>query len=119
MSRASIGYAKTVFGRLLQKQLFEGWSEAAQFRISGTREAYQGREHAMTGSSAENEGYVYKELGCDSGSGDRVGCFQSQVIGIGPQIGFLFPVGDMQGYLNLKLTESSLRKTGHPAGMPG
>jgi hypothetical protein len=32
-------------------------------------------------------GYVYKEIGCDSGSGDRVGCFQSQVIGIGPQIG--------------------------------
>jgi hypothetical protein len=47
-------------------------------------------------------GYVYKELGCDSGSGDRVGCFQSQVLGIGPQIGFLFPVGDMQGYLNVK-----------------
>ena len=47
-------------------------------------------------------GYVYKELGCDSGPGDRVGCFQSQVFGIGPQIGFLFPVGDMQGYLNLK-----------------
>src|SRR4051794_34637070 len=47
-------------------------------------------------------GYVYKGLGCDSGSGDRVGCFQSQVAGIGPQIGFLFPVGDMQGYLNLK-----------------
>ena len=47
-------------------------------------------------------GYVYKELGCDSGSGDRLGCFQSQVVGIGPQIGFLFPVGDMQGYLNFK-----------------
>ena len=26
------------------------------------------------------------------------GCFQSQVLGIGPQIGFPFPVGDMQGY---------------------
>jgi len=47
-------------------------------------------------------GYLYKEIGCDSGSGDRVGCFQSQVFGIGPQIGFLFPVGDMQGYLNFK-----------------
>ena len=47
-------------------------------------------------------GYVYKQLGCDSGPGDRVGCFQSQVVGVGPQIGFLFPVGDMQGYLNLK-----------------
>jgi hypothetical protein len=47
-------------------------------------------------------GYAYKDIGCDSGSGDRVGCFQSQVFGVGPQIGFLFPVGDMQGYLNLK-----------------
>ena len=30
------------------------------------------------------------------------GCFQSQVLGIGPQIGFLFPVFGMQGYLNFK-----------------
>jgi hypothetical protein len=47
-------------------------------------------------------GYVYREIGCDSGSGDRVGCFQSQVFGAGPQLGFIFPVGDLQGYLNLK-----------------
>ncbi len=47
-------------------------------------------------------GYVYKEIGCDGGSGDRVGCFQAQVAGIGPQIGFLFPVGTMQGVLSLK-----------------
>ena len=31
----------------------------------------------------------------------RVGCFQSQA-GVGPQIGFITPVGNMQGYLNLK-----------------
>jgi len=47
-------------------------------------------------------GYVYKEVGCDSGTGDRVGCFQSQVLGIGPQLGFIFPVAGMQGYLNFK-----------------
>jgi hypothetical protein len=47
-------------------------------------------------------GYLYQEIGCDSGSGDRVGCFQSRVVGVGPQFGYLFPVGDMQGYLNLK-----------------
>ena len=48
-------------------------------------------------------GYAYKEIGCDSGSGDRVGCFQSQVLGLGPQLGYLFPVGEhTQGYLNLK-----------------
>ncbi len=47
-------------------------------------------------------GYLYQEIGCDSGSGDRVGCFQSRVAGVGPQVGYIFPVGDMQGYLNLK-----------------
>jgi len=47
-------------------------------------------------------GYVYKEIGCDSGSGDRVGCFQSQVLGVGPQLGFIFPIAGMQGYLNVK-----------------
>jgi hypothetical protein len=47
-------------------------------------------------------GYVYNQLSCDSGTGDRVGCFKSRVVGIGPQIGYIFPVGDMRGYLNLK-----------------
>jgi hypothetical protein len=48
-------------------------------------------------------GYLYQELGCDSGSGDRVGCFRSRVVGVGPQVGYIFPVGDkLQGYLNLK-----------------
>ena len=28
--------------------------------------------------------------------------FKSRVFGIGPQIGYLFPIGDKQGYLNLK-----------------
>lgn len=47
-------------------------------------------------------GYFYQQLGCDSGSGDRVGCFRSRVGGVGPQIGFIFPIGDKQGYLNFK-----------------
>jgi hypothetical protein len=47
-------------------------------------------------------GYFYEQISPDSGSGDRVGSFESRVIGIGPQLGFIFPVGDMQGYLNLK-----------------
>jgi hypothetical protein len=47
-------------------------------------------------------GYAYKDIGCDSGSGNRVGCFQSQVLGVGPQIGYIFPIGGMQGYVNLK-----------------
>ncbi len=47
-------------------------------------------------------GYAYQQLSCDSGSGDRVGCFKSRVLGIGPQIGYIFPMGDLRGYLNLK-----------------
>jgi hypothetical protein len=47
-------------------------------------------------------GYVYDQIGCDSGSGDRIGCFESRVASIGPQIGYIFPVGGMQGFLGLK-----------------
>jgi hypothetical protein len=48
-------------------------------------------------------GYAYKDIGCDSGSGDHVGCFQSQVFGVGPQFGYIIPLGQgLQGYINLK-----------------
>src|SRR6516165_5931544 len=48
-------------------------------------------------------GYLYQEIGCDSGSGDHVGCFQSRTVGIGPQFGYIFPIGDkLQGYFNIK-----------------
>ncbi len=47
-------------------------------------------------------GYVYDEIGCDGGAGDRVGCFQSRVIGVGPQLGYIIPLGAMQAYVNLK-----------------
>ena len=47
-------------------------------------------------------GYDYEQVTGDSGPGARLGSFKSRVNAIGPQIGYLFPVGDMQGYLNLK-----------------
>ena len=47
-------------------------------------------------------GYVFNQLSCDSGAGDRVGCFESRVMGVGPQIGYIFPLGGLQGYVNLK-----------------
>jgi hypothetical protein len=48
-------------------------------------------------------GYWYNQLSCDSGTGDRVGCFESRVAGIGPQIGYIIPLSsDYQGYINLK-----------------
>jgi hypothetical protein len=47
-------------------------------------------------------GYAYQQITDDSGQNPILGGFRSRVLGIGPQIGYLFPVGDMQGYLNLK-----------------
>jgi hypothetical protein len=47
-------------------------------------------------------GYVYQQLTADSGQAPILGEFKSRVLGVGPQIGFIFPVGGMQGYLNLK-----------------
>jgi hypothetical protein len=51
-------------------------------------------------------GYIYQQVSCDSGSGDRIGCFESRVLGIGPQVGFIFPMetpfGIKQGYLNIR-----------------
>jgi hypothetical protein len=38
----------------------------------------------------------------DSGQAAILGDFKSRVFAVGPQIGFIFPVGEMQGYLNLK-----------------
>jgi hypothetical protein len=47
-------------------------------------------------------GYLYQQVTDDFGQNPILGGFRSRVVGIGPQIGYLFPVGDMQGYLNLK-----------------
>jgi hypothetical protein len=47
-------------------------------------------------------GYFFQQLTPDSGPDAKLGAFEGRAIGIGPQIGFLFPVGDMQGYLNVK-----------------
>ena len=47
-------------------------------------------------------GYWYNQISGDSGSGNRVGPFESRVVGIGPQAGFILPMGDMQAYLNVK-----------------
>jgi hypothetical protein len=47
--------------------------------------------------------YAYQQLTCDSGAGNRVGCFESRVFGIGPQLGYVISLGEhYQGYFNLK-----------------
>jgi hypothetical protein len=47
-------------------------------------------------------GYFFNQLGCDSGAGATLGCFRSRVAGLGPQAGYIIPMGELQGYLNLK-----------------
>ena len=47
-------------------------------------------------------GYVYNQVTGDSGASPVLGGFRSRVAGIGPQIGFFFPIGEREGYLNLR-----------------
>jgi hypothetical protein len=47
-------------------------------------------------------GYFYDQISPDSGCAPQLCPFESRVIGVGPQVGFIFPVAGMQGYLNLK-----------------
>jgi hypothetical protein len=48
-------------------------------------------------------GYFYQQLTGDSGPGATLGDFKSRVAGVGPQIGYIFPINaTTQGYLNLK-----------------
>src|SRR5471030_2070156 len=47
-------------------------------------------------------GYVYDQVTPDIGALPVQGGFQSSIAAAGPQVGYLFPLGKMQGYLNLK-----------------
>ncbi|WP_454621797.1 SphA family protein [Bradyrhizobium cenepequi] len=48
-------------------------------------------------------GYFYQQLTGDSGPGAKLGPFKGRTVGIGPEIGFIFPVTQgYEGYLNLR-----------------
>ena len=47
-------------------------------------------------------GYFYQQLTSDSGSGAIFGDYRSKVAALGPQVGYIFPLGQEQGYLNLR-----------------
>lgn len=47
-------------------------------------------------------GYAYQQITDDSGQNPILGGFRSRVFGVGPQIGYNFPVADMQGFLGLR-----------------
>jgi hypothetical protein len=60
-------------------------------------------------------GYAYQQVSDDTGGSPLLGGFRSRVLGVGPQIGYIFPVGNMQGYLNLK-TYGEFDQANRPAG---
>ena len=47
-------------------------------------------------------GYYFQQLTGDSNQPFDLGDFRGRVAAAGPQIGYLFPAGDLQGYVNLK-----------------
>jgi hypothetical protein len=47
-------------------------------------------------------GYFFQQITPDIGASSFLGANETRVAGIGPQIGYLFPVGNLQGYINLK-----------------
>ena len=47
-------------------------------------------------------GYFYEQITPDRGCAPQLCPFESGVIGVGPQVGFIFPVGQVQSYVNLK-----------------
>jgi hypothetical protein len=65
-------------------------------------------------------GYFYNQLSCDSGSGDRVGCFQSRVIGIGRRSATLFrSAASIRDTSTSRATRSSTRCIVRTAGTSG
>jgi len=47
-------------------------------------------------------GYAYQQVTDDFGQPPILGGFRSRVFGIGPQIGYIFPIGDNQAFLGAK-----------------
>jgi hypothetical protein len=47
-------------------------------------------------------GYAYQQITDDFGQSPVLGGFRSRILGIGPQIGYIFPVAGMQGFLGFK-----------------
>lgn len=47
-------------------------------------------------------GYLYYQLTGDSGAGARLGPFKSRVAAVGPEIGYVFSIGGLPAYANLR-----------------
>ena len=63
-------------------------------------------------------GYAYQQLTGDSGG--RVGDFKSRVFGVGPQMGFIFPLGTSHRAISIsRVTRNLAPSTGLKVGMRG
>jgi hypothetical protein len=47
-------------------------------------------------------GYAYQQITDDFGQPAALGGFRSRIFGIGPQLGYIFPIGDNQAFLGVK-----------------
>jgi hypothetical protein len=47
-------------------------------------------------------GYAYQQITDDFGQPAVLGGFRSRIFGIGPQLGYIFPIGDNQAFLGVK-----------------
>lgn len=47
-------------------------------------------------------GYTYNQVTCDTGSGNKVGCFESRVASVGAQLGYTIPMGSLEADVNLR-----------------
>lgn len=47
-------------------------------------------------------GYVYYQLTGDSGTGAKLGSFESEVAAVGPQVGYLFSINGLPAYVNVR-----------------
>jgi hypothetical protein len=88
------------------------WVAGATYNFKNTSTQYQngidfhidwGASHFFTKQFQLGlVGYYYQQVTDDFGAPASLDGFRSRVTAVGPQVGFLFPLGNMQGYINLK-----------------
>jgi hypothetical protein len=88
------------------------WVAGATYNFKNTNTQYQngvdfhfdrGASHFFTKQVQVGlVGNYFQQVTDDFGAPPSLDGFRSRVAGIGPQVGFLFPIGNMQGYVNVK-----------------
>jgi hypothetical protein len=74
-----------------------GYRSGADFHLDWGASQFLS-EHLQVGAV----GYLYDQISGDTGGNPKLGDFKSRVAAVGPQIGYVFPIGKLQGYMNVK-----------------